>query len=285
MPITFNALLRDAEIDPKGVRLVRHQDSRADADRTPYALWRDHSADFVTYQSRQSPRSARSLSAPFWAVFVVTPGKETLFAGLYDVGEAQPGEIGLPAVHIRNAVEGEEYVAFDLALSERLGEYIGKLVIDWGPGFLAWVQQAEKQNKPVLELRSKFQEPEFPGYLKFIKPLSEIEALPVAWKTALSAVKGVYVLTCPNTKLLYVGSATGQGGFYERWVQHARTGGDALQLRIREPSDYQVSILEVAASGALPDDIVRLEHLWMRKLQTVEMGLNSGTTRPSPRTD
>ena len=42
-------------------------------------------------------------------------------------------------------------------------------------------------------------------------------------------------------------------------------------------SDYQVSILEVAGSGATADEVVRLEHLWMRKLQTTSMGLDSGS--------
>ena len=42
----------------------------------------------------------------------------------------------------------------------------------------------------------------------------------------------------------------------------------------REPSDYQVSILEVAGSSASDDDILKMEGRWQSKLQSREMGLN-----------
>lgn len=41
--------------------------------------------------------------------------------------------------------------------------------------------------------------------------------------------------------------------------------------------DYQVSILEVAASSASESDILHLEYLWMKKLMTTTNGLNSPT--------
>ena len=40
------------------------------------------------------------------------------------------------------------------------------------------------------------------------------------------------------------------------------------------PSNYQVSILEVAGSLLTRDEIVRLEELWKVKLKSKEMGLN-----------
>jgi len=77
MAIMFNTLLEAAGVDPSSVRLLRHQDARADRDRTPYRLWRDFPDDFMTYQSRQSPKSAKELGrASHWAVFVVTPSDE-----------------------------------------------------------------------------------------------------------------------------------------------------------------------------------------------------------------
>ncbi len=45
-------------------------------------------------------------------------------------------------------------------------------------------------------------------------------------------------------------------------------------LRDQTPSDYQVSILEVAGSAATIEEIVNMEDLWKRKLQSREMGLN-----------
>jgi len=93
MPIMFNSILEAAKIDPKMVRLLRHQDKRADRDKTPYSLWRERPDDFVTYQARQSSFREKTFgSAHFWAVFVATPAGETLFAGLYGVGPSRPGD-------------------------------------------------------------------------------------------------------------------------------------------------------------------------------------------------
>jgi hypothetical protein len=75
-----------------------------------------------------------------------------------------------------------------------------------------------------------------------------------------------------------VGSAAGQGGFFERWKQHAKVGGDAVGFRSRESSEFQVAILQVSAGFETEDDIVRTEHAWMDKLQSRSMGLNGNPT-------
>jgi hypothetical protein len=274
MPIKFNSLLTSAGIDPASVRLLRHQDKRADRDRTPFLLWRN-TEDFITYQSRQSPRNSSELErASYWAAFVVTPSDETLFAGLYSVGKPSPGEIGTPNVSIAGAVEDQPYMVFPLQKSDLLSEYEGKLVIDWGKGFLKWVQRADVQDKDVLEVRTKFKEEDWPGYLRLITALSEIASLPSNWTVRLKEAKGVYLLTCPRTGEHYVGSATGTEGFHGRWLEHLSVGGDAVGFRSRTASDYQVSILEVAGSGASDRDILNAERLWIRKLQSTAMGIN-----------
>ena len=45
-------------------------------------------------------------------------------------------------------------------------------------------------------------------------------------------------------------------------------------LKSRDPTDYQVSILEVVGSAATTQDVIDIEVLWKRKLQSREMGLN-----------
>ena len=132
------------------------------------------------------------------------------------------------------------------------------------------------QNKPIIELRPEFKEPEFPGFLNFMEPLSKIEGLPKTWIEILKQAKGVYLLTCPRTKETYVGSACGERGFWQRWVGYAQTGhGGNVILMSRERSDYQVSILEVAGTSAQDDEILKMESKWKKKLQSREMGLNA----------
>jgi len=198
-----------------------------------------------------------------------------MFVGLYRTSYRGLLEQDTPTPHRDGVDKAGTCDAYDIKLETNLGDLIGRLIIDWGHGERAWIQRADRQNKDVIELRTKFNEPEFPGFLNFLESLSKVERLPKSWITALRSAKGVYLLTCPRTKEQYVGSATGEGGFLQRWEEYARTGhGGNVALKSRDPSDYQVSILEVAGSGSVVDDIMAMEKRWKLKLQSREMGLN-----------
>jgi hypothetical protein len=171
-----------------------------------------------------------------------------------------------------------DWSTYELYQTERLddlSQYIGRLVVDWGVGARQWVQLASKQNKQVIELRRHFIEPPFPGFIYFVEQLSNLEKIPVSWKSALESVKGVYLLTCPSTSEQYVGSATGVGGLLGRWLNYLYDGhGGNVALKSRYPSDYRVSILQLAGSADTTNDILAMEILWKQKLQSREMGLN-----------
>jgi hypothetical protein len=165
--------------------------------------------------------------------------------------------------------------SYDLRLDDRLADLQGKLFIEWGAGARSWVQRADRQNKTVIELRPDFKEPEFRGFLNLIAPLSTVAAFPKSWIEVLKNATGVYLLTCPRTKEQYVGSAYGSEGFWHRWMDYVMTGhGGNVALKSREPSDYQVSILEVAGSNLQMEDIVAMESRARRQL-----------ARASPRAD
>lgn len=277
MGLTFNSLLDDYGIDPRDVRLLRHQTIKY-AGRTPYTLWRDDHDGFLLYQSIQSVQNGPKLTGRYWASFVVTPAASTLFVGLYEIekiGPCDPTIIdplrGAPVTQ-GGARELDLYRQAVVGVSM---EDAGRVYIDWGPGTRAWVQRAQEKPKPILEVTRIFQEEAFPGYTAFIANLSAIEALPSNWLAALRAARGIYLLTCPRTKEQYVGSAYGEDGFLGRWTGYARDGhGGNIGLKSRELSDYQVSILEVCGSGLTVDEIIRVETLWKAKLQSREMGLN-----------
>lgn len=277
MPIMLNAVLREAGLQPADVRVLRHKDTRASKGRSPYELWRDTREQFEQYQSKQSIKNRPKLEALYWAAFVTTFDDEDLFAGLYRVTYCGVLETDTPSVHIAGAIDkARENDVWDTALCDDLSDLIGRMVIEWGPGKLAWVQHASKNDKPIIELRREFREDAFPGFLNFIRPLSGILAMPKSWCEVLRAAKGVYLLTCPKTREQYVGSASGEDGFLGRWTGYALTGhGGNVRLMSREPSDYQVSILEVAGTSATENEILQMEGRWQKKLQTVDMGLNS----------
>lgn len=276
MPIMFNSILRDAGLPLSDVRLLRHKDRRATKGRSPYELWRDNRSQFDLYQSGQSFENRKKLTAPYWAVFIVNLSDETMFGGIYRVKYRGLLEEDTPKPHIKGEIEKAGACdCYDLRLDDVMSDLIGKLFIDWGPGALAWIQYAERNEKPVTELRPAFREEEFPGFLNFIQPLSKLEKVPASWETALRSSKGIYLLTCPKTKEQYVGSASGEAGFWGRWENYIQTGhGGNEGLKSRDPSDYQVSILEVAGTSASTDDILAMEARWKSKLQSQAMGLN-----------
>jgi hypothetical protein len=199
-----------------------------------------------------------------------------MFVGLYAAKYQGLLAKDTPQPHTDEIDRAGSRDVYDLLIDERLADLQGKLFIEWGKGTRAWVQRADnKKDKPIIELRREFKEPDFPGFLNFREPLSKIEGLPKIWIEILKRTAGVYLLTCPKTKEQYVGSACGGEGFWQRWMQYAVSGhGGNISLKSRERSDYQVSILEVAGSGSNPDDILKMESRWKEKLQSREMGLN-----------
>jgi hypothetical protein len=275
MPTMFNTILLEAGLPLSDVCLLRHQDNRAERGRTPYELWRDDRPAFDLYQSHQSVEGRQKFSRRYWASFVGTPDNETLFVGVYAVRYRGLLERDMAMPHRDGMDKAGGCDVYDITFKDSLSDLIGRLFIDWGPGARAWVQHADRQNKPIKELRREFKEPDFPGFLTFVEPLSKLDKLPKDWIATLRSSKGIYLLTCPKTKEQYVGSASSEEGFFGRWQVYIQTGhGGNVALKSRDPSDYQVSILEVAGTACTTDDILRMEQRWKTKLQSKEMGLN-----------
>jgi hypothetical protein len=281
MGLWFNGLLEEEGLDLSKVRLLRHQDRQLSTrSLTPYRAWIENRAAFETYQRTQLKERQSYFRGCYWASFVGTPDGRTMFVGLYEValvGPIKPGHVdplsGRP-------LEASRYDLYDCRLTTGLRDYAGRLFIHWGEGSAhrAWVQRADSKsgNKRIVELQPGFQEPDFPGYAAFARPLSEIEALPATWASALRAARGVYLLTCPQTREQYVGAAYGEDGFLGRWTQYARDGhGGNVRLKSRNPSDYQASILEIASFATSEAEIIEMEARWKSKLQSREMGLNA----------
>ncbi|MBI5770279.1 MAG: GIY-YIG nuclease family protein [Verrucomicrobia bacterium] len=266
----FNLLLRDAGLDPADVKLVRHQDRRVPPERMPYELWR--AGTFELYQRIQGkPRFA---GAKAIASFVATPLDETLFVGLYVVKSV--GVVPSGTIDPSTLTESHGANFYELEAAPALAELRGRLIIDWGDGFRAWVQNAANQDKLILEIRRAVSDPPFPGFMRFTTRLNALATVPRSWREALSSVAGVYLLTHPETGQQYVGSANGEAGFWGRWETYVASGhGGNKRMRDLPTADYHVTILEVAASSATTDELLRMEAAWKAKLLTRDHGLNA----------
>ncbi len=273
--LTFGALLETVGLPAATVRLLRHQDNRYPGCPSPYILWRDYRSRFEAYQETQGFGDAANLRAPWWASFVGLPGTETLFVGIYAAELVGP----LPADR-QHPVTGKVEPAgscnfYGLTPSPLLAEYAGRLWIEWGKGYRTWCQRGDRKVKPIVELCRTFGEDAFPGFAALILNLSQIDTIPVSWMAALGSTRGVYLLTYPRTYEQYVGMASGSGSFLARWQEYWSTGhGGNVGLKSRDPSDYQVSILETVGNSATDADLLTLEARWKEKLQSRAMGLN-----------
>lgn len=277
MILTFGDALAKCGLSRALVRLLRHQ-TKAPSGSTPYMLWRDRRDAFDDYQSAQTDANRAKLGAPYWATFVAPPTGGTLFSGLYLAERVGPCPIDwIDPLHDRPGSEltSNTLDRYRLSLSPLLDRYIGKLWIEWGAGARSWIQRADNQDKPIVQLTREFREEAFPGFDRFVANISEVPTFPRGWIEALRSARGVYVLTSARTKEQYVGSATGEGGFHARWLNYALDGhGGNIGLKSAEPSDYQVAILEFVGSAASYENVLALEDLWKRKLQSRENGLN-----------
>lgn len=270
--LTFNDLLQTAGITLDQVRFVRHQDQRALPERSPWHLWRLGNGLLELYQSVQSKEPFevdRTLAS-----FVVSPLGETIFVGLFQVlGQGVVVDPTLEDPVSGGSVHGLTH--YTIERLDVLSEYEGRIVVDWGAGVRTWVQRADKQVKPIIELRRTKFDPPFPGFDRFAHPIRHLDTVPGSWRAALAAVRGVYLLIHTDSGKQYVGSATGEEGFWGRWESYAANGhGGNVGLRLLANAEYQVSILEVAASTDTERDILALEQKWKEKLQSLTFGLN-----------
>lgn len=266
--LTFNAILRHEGVDPKHVKLVRHQDTRRPGRPTPYTLWRINRSQLELYQRIQRNRvfSPRDLLASF----VVTPAAETLFVGLYCVAGLGVAPQGLMDPISEDDVGGLNL--YHIEPDKRLAEYAGHLTIDWGTGFRSWIQRAHRQDKGIFEIRRELHDPPFPGFSRFSCDISQIGAIPPTWQAVLRSVKGVYLLVCKETGKQYVGSAKGEESLWGRFLTYAANGhGGNVELKRRGPKPYHVSVLEIVNTDT---EIEALEAGWKQKLLSRQFGLN-----------
>lgn len=104
-----------------------------------------------------------------------------------------------------------------------------------------------------------------------------------AWRSALSSVKGIYLITDAATGKLYVGKASGADGIWGRWCAYASNshGGNValrkefgIEATPERRHDLCFSVLEIADLSATEDDINRRESHWKAILLTRDHGYN-----------
>ena len=104
----------------------------------------------------------------------------------------------------------------------------------------------------------------------------------ISWKSALSNVKGVYLIVDTSTGKQYVGSAYGNDCIWQRWSEYAKNGhGGNVELKELLKTNgeeykynFKYSILEVCNMNLGNDYIIDRESYWKEVLLTRQFGLN-----------
>jgi group I intron endonuclease len=104
-----------------------------------------------------------------------------------------------------------------------------------------------------------------------------------SWKTALSNVKGIYLITDISNGKLYVGSAYGNNAFWNRWKEYSENGhgGNIVLKKLIKihgkvyADNFRFSILETRSMNAEDDSIILRENYWKHILASREHGYNA----------
>ena len=128
---------------------------------------------------------------------------------------------------------------------------------------------------------------EFSGYNKVLLSKKRLELVITqsieSWKGALSNVSGVYLIADTLTGKLYIGSATGEGGIWQRWSEYSINGhgGNSELIRLlkekgsKYSDNFQYSILEIADTHSSTNDVLERESYWKDILCSRQHGYNA----------
>lgn len=126
----------------------------------------------------------------------------------------------------------------------------------------------------------------FPGFkavhLSFAQLKNIIKKSLPDWQSALSSVAGVYVISDKIIGKLYVGSATGEGGIWQRWTEYATNlhGNNRQLIELKKQfgelhfDNLYFAILEIADTHTSENDILVRESHWKNVLLTRYFGYN-----------
>lgn len=264
--ITIQELLYNRGLERTArVKLVRHKDRRLDL----YNMYRADRKAFLDYQNTQSKDIFGGVD--YIVSFIGEEGVLARFVGVY---------------RIDGSTETSGYYKYSMTEVEGYEDLKERVIIRW-ENAISWHQWI-KNEMEVLEISPGLHYKRFTDYFELILDFSELQEIVVNqytdWRRVLSAVKGVYLINDTRTGKLYIGSAYGEDGLWGRWSEYVATNGHggnkALKALIDEDWEYackhfQFSILMLLPKTVTPDEAIRKEQLFKRKLGTNSFGLNN----------
>lgn len=268
MPLTLEPILRSAGIDPAEAQVIRHAFVRKHEDTGVQGIHADSTdEEILDYTSRQSARQRIFPIDPprLWVVFIREGGDR---ARLWSVLENR-GEVSNDGA-LRT---------FDLAASDHLADLRNRLVIGWRSPRTWRLNGPTAASYPVMEIADAQPVP-FPGFDRLVLDRSQLQAVMrehryESWRTALSSVAGIYLITDTRDGRQYVGKADGSESIRQRWSTYAANGhGGNTELLNIDHNGCRYSILRVFDPATPTRVIDEAEGHFKLALDTRKHGLN-----------
>ena len=268
MTLTLGPILQSAGIEPRDAQVIRHAYVREHEDTGLQGIHADSSdEEILRYTSQQSARPGIFPTAPprIWVVFVREGGDR---ARLWSVVE-NGGEIS----------NDGKLRTFDLAVSEHMADLRNRLVIAWPAPRSWWLKGPTAAGYSVMEIADAEPVP-FPGFDRLVLDYAQLQAVMrehryASWRTALSSVVGIYLITDTLDGRQYVGKADGAQRIGQRWGVYAANGhGSNVELRNVDANSFRFSLLRVFDPATPTQLINEAESHFKNALDTRRHGLN-----------
>lgn len=237
MALTLGPILRDAGIDPAHAIAIRHSYVKEHEDGFSGIHADSTDAEVLDYTRGYSVGGQFPAVPPrYWVVFIKEGGRQ---ARLWSVVENR-GEVEGNSTHRR----------FDISESESMAELRKRLVVGWRSPRSWWMRGATAAGYLVEGIADAEPIP-FPGFDRLVLSNVQLHAVMrepryASWRTALSSVTGIYLITDTRDGRHYVGKADGEENIRQRWSTYAASGhGGNVELRGLDPSTFRYSLLRV----------------------------------------
>lgn len=261
---------------------VLNSDIRPEETKIHLATWNGEDDPIDVYLAGsfgewQRWQTRRNFERRFVISLIGLPGTDRwLFAGLHNSTDAE-------------WVETRKLYRYTLDEDPGCKALNGRLVVSFRrPGRQSYLNAENWLGEMrVSEIRAEpLSVGEFPGFKAVNLTKTELELVVreshESWRTALSNVAGVYLISDTGSGKLYVGSASGEGGIWQRWSSYAADGhGGNVELRrllVDEGGErakkFRYSILEIDDVHASAQDILTRESHWKDILMSRTRGLN-----------
>ncbi|MFW6172496.1 MAG: GIY-YIG nuclease family protein [Elusimicrobiota bacterium] len=183
----------------------------------------------------------------------------------------------------------EDHYSYDTELLDKGKDMIGRLVIEYDKYYRQSYCLLEKWYDELVVkeiLREPYTSEPFPGYENVLLDFESLKIIideeAPSWRSPLSSIKGVYVITDKETGKQYVGSAYGENNFWTRWSDYASNchGGNKELIKIIErkgeeyADNFQFSILEIRPNTIGDKEVKQRESHWKDVLGSREFGYN-----------